>query len=140
MKIHRGLIVGTIHFLPNRGKGNTQRAYMQAIYQGSVESVAAKQSKREQTVERAGIGSACFFDRLYDIVALTDNRSCNVYLPGGDEYEFLSRNNRFGEVFSIVWIKCLKRERRRKKRSKRNSWRKIIWSKDMFPVHVESIH
>ena len=46
---------------------------MQAIYEGSVENVAAKQT-REQTVERAGIGSACFLDRrLYDIVALTDN-------------------------------------------------------------------
>lgn len=76
MKIHRGLIVGTIHFLPNREKrkGNTQRAYTQAIYQGSVENVAAKQT-REQTVERAGIGPACFLDRLYDIVALTDNEA-----------------------------------------------------------------
>lgn len=43
--------------------------YTQAIYEGSVENVAAKQA-REQTVERAGIGSACFLDRRTDFMIL----------------------------------------------------------------------
>lgn len=43
--------------------------YMQAIYEGSVENVAAKQT-REQTVERAGIGSARFLDRRTDFMIL----------------------------------------------------------------------